>query len=206
MNLLNNYYYFNNALSKDFCKEVINFALNKKEEIKEGVTGFQEKVDENKMKDIRKIRKSNVVWLKENWIYKEIIPFILDANNLADWNFQLSKPESIQFTMYGKGQYYGWHADSFPFSSKEKKLDGFEGMTRKLSVTVSLNDGDEYSGGYFEIDNRNNFHEKNIHRLKLIRKAGSLVVFPSFLYHRVTPVTKGTRYSLVIWMNGKPFA
>ena len=72
-------------------------------------------------------------------------------------------------------------------------------------MTVSLNDGLEYEGGEFEIDNRNNFHEKNIHKLDMIRNVGSLVVFPSFLYHRVKPVTKGTRYSLVIWYSGRPF-
>jgi PKHD-type hydroxylase len=81
------------------------------------------------------------------------------------------------------------------------------GKIRKLSVTVSLSDSNDYKGGELEFDFRNGEHGKisNIVECKEIKSKGSLVVFPSFVWHRVKPVTKGTRYSLVIWHCGLPF-
>ena len=84
------------------------------------------------------------------------------------------------------------------------------GKIRKLSVTISLNDPDEYDGGNLEFDFRNQIDwEKNkkarIKSCAEIRPRGSVIVFPSFCWHRVAPVTRGTRYSLVIWNLGYPF-
>ena len=78
---------------------------------------------------------------------------------------------------------------------------------RKLSVTVSLSDEEEYKGGELEFDFRNLDPDKkrNIYKCKEILPKGSLVVFPSFVWHRVCPVKKGSRYSLVIWNLGRPF-
>ena len=85
----------------------------------------------------------------------------MEANKEANWNFQFSQYEKAQFTIYDNNEFYDWHCDTSdtPFE---------DGTIRKLSVTVSLNDGLEYEGGEFEIDNRNNFHEKNIHKSKII--------------------------------------
>jgi len=202
MNLENNYYYWKKALPVSLCKDIIKYALTIKKT--RGTVGVSK--SKFKLNVIKKSRDSNVVWLSDEWIYREIIPFIQEANVKANWNFQLTKAEPMQFTIYGKEQHYGWHCDSFVLDPNGKNDQiVFPDLSRKLSLTVSLNDESEYSGGYLEIDNRNNFHQKNIHRLEIIRTTGSLVVFPSFLYHRVTPVKKGTRYSLVVWMNGKPF-
>ena len=81
------------------------------------------------------------------------------------------------------------------------------GKTRKLSVTVSLSDPDDYKGGNFEFCTQGqvNCTKTVVSRCKEIKPQGSIVVFPSFLNHRVTPVTKGTRYSLVLWYLGKPW-
>jgi PKHD-type hydroxylase len=73
-------------------------------------------------------------------------------------------------------------------------------------MTVSLTDKEEYVGGDLEFDfkdTKNN--KKNIKICKEIWPKGSIVVFPSFVWHRVKPVTKGTRYSLVMWSIGAPF-
>ena len=75
---------------------------------------------------------------------------------------------------------------------------------RKLSVTVSLTDPKEYKGGELEFDFRNQ-DKSNIRTCTEILPKGSLVVFPSFVWHRVKPVTKGVRHSLVIWNLGYPF-
>jgi PKHD-type hydroxylase len=74
-------------------------------------------------------------------------------------------------------------------------------------VTVSLSNPEDYEGGELEFDFRNNDLDKkqNIIKCDQIKPRGSIVVFPSFIWHRVKPVTKGTRYSLVIWNLGYPF-
>ena len=75
---------------------------------------------------------------------------------------------------------------------------------RKLSVTVSLSDASDYQGGDLEFD-CGNIKKKRIMKCKEIKQKGSIVVFPSFVWHRVRPVKKGTRYSLVMWNLGHPF-
>ena len=81
---------------------------------------------------------------------------------------------------------------------------------RKLSITCQLTDGSEYTGGELEFDFRNydpHMRDESKHRVqcKEILPIGSIIVFPSFVWHRVNPVTRGTRYSLVIWNLGLPF-
>jgi PKHD-type hydroxylase len=74
-------------------------------------------------------------------------------------------------------------------------------------VTLSLSDEKDYKGGELEFDFRNLDPDKkrNTAICKEIKPKGSLVIFPSFVWHRVRPVTKGSRYSLVIWNLGWPF-
>jgi PKHD-type hydroxylase len=80
------------------------------------------------------------------------------------------------------------------------------GKIRKLSVTCSLSDPKDYKGGELEFDFRNMGPDKpTIRKCAEIAARGSIVVFPSHVWHRVKPVTKGTRYSLVIWNLGYPF-
>lgn len=76
---------------------------------------------------------------------------------------------------------------------------------RKLSVTVSLSDPSKYKGGNLRFDFGPHFDGKRYHLCEEIRPRGSIIVFPSHVYHQVTPVTQGTRYSLVAWNLGKPF-
>ena len=78
-------------------------------------------------------------------------------------------------------------------------------MTGKLSVTVSLSDPKDYKGGLLEIDSRRMDRKNSKLVVKEGLPQGSIIVFPSYMWHRVTPVTKGTRYSLVIWNLGFRF-
>ena len=75
---------------------------------------------------------------------------------------------------------------------------------RKLSVTVMLSDQDEFEGGDFQLD-LGPHHEQRFHNVTEINERGSVIVFPSFLMHQVTPVTKGVRKSLVIWTVGPKY-
>ena len=212
MNLKNYYYYFQSALSPKLCDEIINYGKQHQAEM--AVTGGYNqqngKMSKKDINNMQKKRKSDIVWMNDRWIYKEIHPYIHEANRNAGWNFEWDWSESCQFTKYGVGQYYGWHCDSWDKPYDKPDDPQSHGKIRKLSVTISLNDPDEYVGGNLEFDFRNQVDwernkKKAIKCCEEIRPRGSIIVFPSFCWHRVAPVTSGTRYSLVIWNLGYPF-
>ncbi len=182
------------------------------------------------------VRDSKVVFLEDSWLYEIIWPFINEANKNAKWNFEWDHTEPLQFTKYGPGQFYGWHADcasvpyeKFNIESDEilKKPNGepyldqdgnvipkksnltqdqnYIGKIRKLSVTVSLSDPANYDGGNLKFDFGPHGEKERFYTCEEIRPRGSVIIFPSHIYHQVTPVTRGTRYSLVAWNLGKPF-
>jgi PKHD-type hydroxylase len=206
MILENYYWYFTNVIPKKTCEDIIKFANNQKDKLATtGKFSDTEKLTKKQLKDLKKSRDSNVIWLNEPWVYNEITPWIHQANISAKWNFKINWFESCQFTKYKLNQFYDWHPDSFsvPYNNKD---NNFNGKIRKLSVTVSLSDPKDYKGGELEFDFRNNDNGKpNIKKCTEILPQGSVVVFPSFVWHRVKPVTEGTRYSLVIWSLGDPF-
>jgi PKHD-type hydroxylase len=196
------------------CDEIIKFGLEQKSQIAlTGIVKDDDNPTEEEIKELSSLRKSDVVWMDETWIYREIQPYIREANKAAGWNFDWDFTEECQFTIYKKNQFYDWHNDStsVPYDSPEDL--NHHGKIRKLSVTISLSDESDYEGGEFEFDFRNQDKHDNEH-LKLedrfrsvpqIKPKGSIVVFPSFVWHRVKPITSGTRYSLVLWNIGKPF-
>ena len=186
--------------------------LKKKKELQALTGGFGKDRDVNKspltdkeIEDLKKKRDSNIVWMSEPWIYKEIQPYIHTANKNAGWNFDWDFSESCQFTKYSKGQYYGWHCDSWDKPYTEKEPKNFIGKVRKLSCIVALSDPKEYEGGEVQFDFRNTPNGSNIITCEKIKDQGSIIIFPSFVWHQVKPITKGTRYSLVCWTLGKKF-
>jgi len=199
MQLKNDYWYFKKAVPERICDDIVKYAKSIKDNM--GITGDEgdpETLDQ--VKDLKKRRDSNVVWLNEPWIYREIQPYVHRANKNADWNFQWESSEHCQFTKYNKGQYYTWHRDGFIKPNKHDKI-------RKLSVTLSLSDEKDYEGGELEFDfgHTDPSKERTTHKCTEILSKGSLVVFPSFIWHRVCPVKSGTRYSLVMWSSGGSF-
>ena len=212
MNLKYSYWYFKSALPEKFCNDLVKYGNEKTEEI--ALTGgFQEKIEKNnslsddELKDLKKKRDSNIVWLSEPWIYNEIHPYIHQANKNAGWNFQWDYSEACQFTKYKQDQYYGWHCDSWDGPYVDINNKNYNGKIRKLSVTCVLSKPEDYEGGELEFDFGTDEPDKkhNVRSCTEIKTQGSLVVFPSFVRHRVKPVTKGTRYSLVIWSLGQPY-
>ncbi len=79
------------------------------------------------------------------------------------------------------------------------------GKVRKISMTINLTEPDDYKGGDLKFDFGPHMGRQRFKTCKEIRPRGSIIVFPSFLHHQVTPVSEGTRYSLVMWSLGKPF-
>ena len=211
MNLTNYYWYFKSAIPEHICDDIVKYGHQLQDQI--ALTGgYGDKpLNQKQVKDLKKKRDSNIVWMSDRWIYKEIHPYINSANQNAGWNFEWDHSESCQFTKYTKGQYYDWHCDSWdkPYV-REHPNDPSHGKIRKLSMTCQLTDGSEYKGGELEFDFRNydpHMRDESKHRVqcKEILPKGSIIVFPSFVWHRVKPVTSGTRYSLVVWHLGRPF-
>tara|TARA_R110001599_G_scaffold225828_2_gene424871 strand:- start:702 stop:1325 length:624 start_codon:yes stop_codon:yes gene_type:complete len=206
MQLENYYYWFKDAIPKHVCDDIIRYGKQLQDQM--AVTGGlgEKKLNKKEIQDLKKKRDSDIVWLDERWIYNAVHPYIHQANREANWNFQWDFSEPCQFTKYKKGQYYDWHCDSWnkPYNVPNAQSNGKQ---RKLSVTLSLSDEKDYSGGELEFDMRNTDPDKkaNTHILKEIRSKGSLVVFPSDVWHRVKPVKRGVRHSLVIWNLGHPF-
>ena len=210
MNLTNHYWYFQSALTPRFCDEVIKYGTAHEEQL--ALTGGFDKKDPKKLnqeelRDLKKKRDSNIAWLNDTWIYREIHPYIKEANRQAGWNFDWDFSESCQFTKYKLNQYYDWHCDSWDKVYDKPDDPNSHGKIRKLSVTCSLSNPEDYVGGELEFDFRNNDPDKQqtIRACTEILPRGSICVFPSFVWHRVKPVVKGTRYSLVIWNLGYPY-
>jgi len=208
MNYKNCYWAFKSVLPPRLCDDIINYGLQHKEEM--AVTGGFEKknLSNEELKNLKEQRNSDIVWLSDPWIYKEIHPYINAANKNAGWNFEWHHSEACQFTKYKLNQYYDWHCDSWhePYSRPGKVEHG---LVRKLSVTCQLSDSSDYLGGDLEFDSRNYNPDKRDSRIHVVKSKeilpkGSVVVFPSDVWHRVKPVTSGTRYSLVIWNLGYP--
>ena len=208
MNISNYYWYFKSAIPPKICDDIIKYGLTQAETMaRTGGYGDKE-LTKDQVRDMKRKRNSDLVWLNDTWIYKELHPYIHQANKAAGWNYEWDRSESCQFTKYKLNQYYDWHCDSWdkPYEKKGPQL----GKIRKLSMTCQLTDGSEYEGGELEFDFRNydphmREETKHLRQAKEILPKGSIIVFPSFVWHRVKPVTKGTRYSLVMWNLGYPF-
>lgn len=150
----------------------------------------------NKNVVVEGVRKTEIAWIEYNdqtaFMYDGIGYIARQLNgqffNFDIWGFQ----EDFQYTVYGDEEdHYTWHMDRG--MSKNTGL-----APRKLSLVLQLSDPDEYEGGDLEI-----FVDRE--PITIEKKKGLIVAFPSFIMHRVTPVTKGTRKTLVVWLTGPSF-
>lgn len=138
------------------------------------------------------VRNSHVNFMypaKDNdWIFERLTSVAFNLNNQF-FNFDLfGFTEGLQFTKYEAPHgFYSKHIDKI-----------YNGVIRKMSITVQLSNPKDYEGGdlLLHLEKEPNKMQKEI---------GKLIAFPSYTLHEVTPVTKGTRYSLVAWVSGKPF-
>ena len=139
-----------------------------------------------------KKRTTTIAWIpfKEMPEMYSQVEATMQSTNLNHFGFENMKiTEPAQFTEYPKGGFYDWHMD----------LDvngAFEPPVRKISMTILLSDPSTFKGGELE------FMEKN--KMPNL-KQGQAIFFASFIRHRVAPVTKGIRRSLVMWFGGQPF-
>ena len=137
-------------------------------------------------------RRSNLIFLNPEpqlmWLYERLGRAAVENNNYRYHFDLLGFHESLQLAKYDQQDHFDWH------------MDFGVGMnsSRKLSLSVQLSDGDSYEGGDLQFMINNQVY--NAPRVK-----GTLVLFPSYLMHRVTPITAGVRMSIVGWVTGPPF-
>lgn len=132
---------------------------------------------------------------KNYWLFQKLL-YISEETNNNFFNFELSGFEFFQYTEYtGAGSNYNWHIDMVYGENLPKSLQ----LTRKLSASLILSDPSEYKGGEFEIMTGGQEIEQ------IEQKPGSIIFFPSFMMHRVAPLTEGRRRSIVFWILGPKF-
>ena len=209
MQLTNEWYYFTAVIDPEVCRKIIDLAGDDFAEAKvdtkrgiteqERITGIKPKIGKDES-----IRISNVKWLTDQWLYDLVWPYMQSANEKSGWKFDIRGAESLQLTRYTPGGFYSWHRDgkSDHLSAYNNPANKFlHGHVRKLSMTLLLNN--DFEGGEFEFSSYNK-GEQSVNQPEF-NKPGSIIFFPSFMEHRVAPVTRGVRYSLVCWMLGPPF-
>ena len=184
---LQNYYFFNQGFSTEELDKIYKEV---------DIIPFQQAIIGNDEENLD-IRSSSIKWIPPNeqwaWLYEKLMNMIIEAND-AIWHFDLHNlTDYIQYTEYyaEKGGHYNWHQDIGPGEMSK----------RKISITVQLSDPDEYEGGdleYFKGGDPENAD-------KAPRGKGVVFIFPSYMMHRVTKLTKGTRRSFVLWVGGEHY-
>lgn len=150
-------------------------------------------------------RTSIFFWDAAHWVSGLTMHYGRLANDEI-WNYALSVSQGVQFGHYGEGGTYDWHKDEFdqPFGDEAPEI--WRGQSRKISIVVNLSPAEEYEGGELMFKDTYGSVVDDPETLAKIRQQGSVVVFPSYILHTVTPVTRGTRCSLVSWILGPPFS
>ena len=216
MHLQNPYWHFDYIFSEEECDKIIE----------KGTSIFNRQSDDQNVGKVyadslnKQVNKSardcNIAWLDDRWIYEKIQEIVEVANQGAGWNWDVSVCERLQFTEYKVGGHYSWHADGgsdHPSAYQgSKRISDYAGKVRKISITINLSDLEDYDGGELMFsdptyisDTFGELGETEPYTPKQFCGKGSAIVFPSFTMHKVSPVTRGTRYSLVTWVLGEPW-
>ena len=167
-------------IPSDLCDYIVDtFNKNEYDRGKTGGWGEEAELEPSK-------RQVDMQFSSMNWINALLCGYIRYANH-ANFHYNLSDidRELVQISKYSKDDFYQRHIDY-----GEGKC-----LTRKLSLTIQLSDENDYEGGDLI------FYTGSV-REQAPRGKGSVIVFDSRLYHEITPVSKGTRYSLVKWYHG----
>lgn len=183
--MVNFFWIFDNVISASKCKEYIDIASDNFH--KAGIGG-SENLDTNNIDE--KTRKTDIFWSDHKELFQLASKYGQIANKEAGWNLDVKAIESFQIGKYPVGGHYSWHPDSDGMIVNE------ENLSRKISMVLWLNE--DFEGGEFE------FHKCYTSENSIKPTIGTMVFFPSWIIHRVKPVTKGVRYSAVSWLLGKP--
>ena len=135
------------------------------------------------------VRSSTVCWMTPSkstrWVCEKLWAAVEEVNEC--YRFEILGIREMQIARYRQGDFYDWHLD----------IGKTDTSSRKLSLSVQLSAPDDYRGGELLIHSYENE--------KPVKEIGSVIVFPSYLSHRVIEVTAGELWSLVAWVHGPPF-
>ena len=205
---VNEWFIFQKAIDNKTCNKLKRLGAKQWQsaavDTKKGTTDEERKKGRKPEMGVdEKTRVTDVAWTNDQWVYDTIWPFMMQANVEAGWQYDIKSAESSQVTRYKKGGFYNFHKDGngCHMAKYNNPSNAFvHDHVRKLSMTVLLNES--FEGGAFEFAS---YGKEDCIITPLEMKQGDIVVFPSCMEHRVAPITKGIRYSLVTWFLGPPF-
>ena len=192
------FYVFPRAVAPDVCEQIVKDC---KQNILNEASIYN--YDDKSSRDAPDIRKTSISWItdKDNKINELAWHFLREANRIQ-FNYDLEYFQTIQFGEYKNGGFYGWHQDQVNIDKSNE--------IRKLSLSLILSDPDTFEGGELQFYNGDrpmeDMGEITAEQVTNdIKAQGSVVVFDSRDWHRVTPVTKGVRHSIVCGTVGPNF-
>ena len=191
------FYVFPRVVATDVCEQIV---LDCKQNILKKATVLN---PDKSSRDDPEVRKTSVHFIKDkdNKVNELVWHFLREANKIQ-FHYELTFFQAIQFAEYKDGGFYGWHQDASGVDPNNE--------TRKLSLTLVLSDPDTFEGGELQFYNGDRPME-DMGKITAeqvtndIKAQGTVVVFDSRDWHRVTPVTKGVRHSIVCWTVGPNF-
>ena len=191
------FYVFPRAVHPDVCEQIVKDC---KQNILESASILNY---DKSSRDDPKIRKTSIHFItdKDNKVNELAWNFLREANKIQ-FHYDLTFFQAIQFAEYKDGGFYGWHQDESGITKSNE--------IRKLSLSLILSDPDTFEGGELQFYNGDRPMEDmgdiTVEQVTNdIKAQGTVVVFDSRDYHRVTPVTKGVRHSIVCWTVGPNF-
>ena len=183
--------YMVDVFSGEECDKIIEYGSVKYGDLCE--KGKVGNLDDDDVQDYSDIRESEIVMIPNHdkevqWVFQKLSKAINTVNEQV-YEYDLRAIETLQYTTYDSS-YNGFY---------RKHIDSRYGiLSRKLSLSLQLSDPDDYEGGEVLLHLGKEPHVAN-------KLRGSITFFPSFVLHEVTPVTKGRRNSLVLWVVGPEF-
>ena len=141
-------------------------------------------------------RNSSVNFIKQEEILRAFLNISFQVNKLAGWDLDINGIEPLQYGEYHSNGEYGWHVDQHAEVHNDNRV-------RKLSFSVFLNNN--YEGGEFDLEVSNPSNETRYITFNKNTETNTALFFHSDYWHRVRPVKKGVRKSLVGWLLGPKY-
>ena len=190
---------FPRVVKPDVCEQII-------EDCKQNILKEASELNPDKSsRDDPEVRKTSIHFIKDedNKVNELAWHFLREANKIQ-FNYDLTYTQAVQFAEYSQGGHYSWHQDDIGVDKSNE--------IRKLSFGLALSNPDNFEGGEFQFASmflREPMSETDKIDGEQVKKdiqaQGTVIVFDSRDFHRVTPIISGVRHSLVAWVVGPNF-